>query len=364
MIKLNLDNKHYFKMENNKEKKFKTPFDIPREHNHVASTHSDTTISLGKKERDLLRYLFIHKSKRFNVRDYSRSIAKIPRSTVYSCLDKLEKLELVNRSLGDNKISEKGLILIDSQESSIGNEPVGASRSECREINKLSTHFHKFKAIITERKNFSKLRLERLNPKGIKENNLHNLKQTIVYFEDATIVINPKQLIINLYDVITDNVEDSDIKCLSRAIEYSKKLMSVGIETEGILVEEGHWARIQSFLSDFLYEKVDNKYFLDLGDGKMFYIDHSPDKFGVPKREDETNDKIVRERVDSFLNQISSNDFDLHDIDKIKESLGFITKLESARLTDQIEENKLKRLQLEKKEISENKFEGYTGYLG
>jgi len=94
--------------------------------------------------------------------------------------------------------------------------------------------------------------------------------------------------------------------------------MSIGIETEGIFTEEGHWARIKSMLSDFLYDKIDNKYYLDLGNGKHFWIDYSPDKYGIPKREDETNDKEVRERIDNFLGQVASDDFDLQDIRKKK----------------------------------------------
>jgi DNA-binding MarR family transcriptional regulator len=330
-------------MEKKEEKRSENNSDTQRGAMSDLPTYSHTPISLRTKERQLLRYLLYNKGKRFNVRDYARNIAKIPRSSVYDYLDKLENLGFINRELGDSQISEKGIILLESQE----NMTVGGSRSECREEGKLSTHFHKFHLQIKDTRNFLKSRLEKLKPNGIKENKLHNLHQVFVYFDDATIIINPKQVIMTLYDVISDNVEDSDMKCLSRAVEYAKKFMSVGLETEGIMLEEGHWARIKSVLSDFIYDKVDERYFLKLDNGNVFYIDHSPDKNGIPKREDETNDKVVRERVDNFMTQIMKNDFDLHDIDKIKESLGFLTKLECSRLQDQIEENKLKRKQLE-----------------
>ena len=318
--------------------------DTPRETKGVEPTYSPPPISIGTGERELLRFMFSNKDKRFNLRDYALNIVKIPRSTVYDYINKLERNGFIKKDLADNKISKKGIILLQAQE----NMGVGGSRSGCREINKLSTHFHKFKLPRSNKNNFSMLKLKRLNPIKITENKLHNLHQIIVHFDDATILINPKQLIINLYDIITDDVEESDLQSLSRAVEYAKKFMDVGIETEGIFTEEGHWARIKSMLSDFLYDKIDNKYYLELEGGKHFWIDHSPDKYGIPKREDETNDKVVRERVDNFLTQISSEDFDLKDINKIKESLGFITKLEASRLTDQIEETKLKRIQLEK----------------
>ena len=323
---------------------YKKSSDTPRETKGVEPTGSHPIISIGTGERDLLRFMFSNKDKRFNLRDYALNISKIPRSTVYDYINKLEREGLIKKDIANNKISEKGIILLQAQE----NMGVGSSRSGCREINKLSTHFHKFKLPISSKNKFSMFKLKRLNPTNIKENKLHNLHQIIVHFDDATILINPKQLIINLYDVITDNVEESDFQCLSRAVEYAKKFMSIGIETEGIFTEEGHWARIKSMLSDFLYDKIDNKYYLDLGNGKHFWIDYSPDKYGIPKREDETNDKEVRERIDNFLGQVASDDFDLQDINKIKNSLGFITKLETARLTDKIEETKLKRIELEK----------------
>ena len=339
-------------------KRYKKDSDTPRETKGVEPTCSVSYISIGTGERDLLRYMFSNKNERFNVRDYALNIAKIPRSTVYDKINKLERNGLIKKDEANNKITEKGIVLLESQE----NRGVGGSRSGCREINKLSTHFHKFKLPISNKNNFNMFNLKRLNPINIKENKLHNLHQTIVHFDDATILINPKQLIINLYDVVTDNVEESDFQCLSRAVEYAKKFMSVGIETEGIFTEEGHWARIKSMLSDFLYDKIDNKYYLELKDGKHFWIDHSPDKYGNPKREDETNDKEVRERIDNFLGQVASDDFDLKDINKIKESLGFITKLESARLTDQIEETKLKRIQLEKQTYLKSEYT--PSYLG
>jgi hypothetical protein len=68
--------------------------------------------------------------------------------------------------------------------------------------------------------------------------------------------------------------------------------------------------------------------------------------------------------VDNFLNQVSSNDFDLTDINKVKEALGFVAKLEVARLQDEIETTKLKRQQLEKEKITFIAGKEIPGYLG
>ena len=255
----------------------------------VNPTYSVPSISTATGERRLLRYLYQTNNTRFNLRNYSINIAKVPRSTVYDQLNKLERYGFVKRELANNKITEKGMIFLQSSEK----EGVGSSRRVCRKREKLSTHFHKFKLPISDKRNFNNSRIKELNAKEMIENKLHNLHQTIIYFDDATIVIN-------------------------RALEYAKELRKIGIITEGILVEEGHWARIDSILSELIYEKVDGKYFLDLGDGKKFWIDHS-----LGKKEDETNDKIVRERVDKFLTEISNNDVSVLDIDKITKSLGF-----------------------------------------
>lgn len=317
----------------------------------VNPTYSDPSISIASGERKLLRYLFKTNNQRFNVRDYSINIAKIPRSSVYDQINKLERYGFVKRELANNKITQKGMIFLQSSEK----EGVGSSRWVCRKKEKLSTHFHKFKLPIKDKKNFNLSRIKELNATNVKENKLHNLHQTIINFDDATIVINPKQLIIHLYDIISDNVEDSDLKSLDRAIEYTKKLSKVGIITEGILVEEGHWARVDSILSGLLYEKVDGKYFLDLGDGKKFWIDHS-----LGKKEDETNDKVVRERVDKFLTEVSNNDISLLDINKITKSLGFISKLESTRLLNEIDLRK-QSLKINKEPISELIKTNYIG---
>ena len=320
----------------------------------VNPTHSDPSISIASEERRLLRYLYQSNNKRFNVRDYSINIAKRPRSTVYDYLNKLERLGFVERELANNHITKKGIILLQSSE----NEGVGASRKVCRKNENLSTHFHKFKLPISDKRNFNNSKIKKLGAVNVKENKLHNLHQTIIYFNDATIIVNPKQLIINLYDIISENVENSDLESLNRAIEYAKKMMKVGVMTEGIqITEEGHWARVDSILSELLYKKVDNKYFLDLGDGKKFWIDHS-----LGKKEDETNDKVVRERVDKFLTEVSNNDVSLMDIDKITKSLGFITKLESTRLLNEIDLRKQQTT--EKVELKNSIKTDYFGYIG
>ena len=315
-------------------------------------------ISLRDKERHLL--IAISKVKRLNVNGYSDS-NKIPRSTTRTRIKKLARLELVSDKEAYKTITKRGLIYLENT-NQIEKGGVGNLRKGGRK-NQLSTHWHKFTLPIKDKNKFRKESLERLDHKGIKENRLPNLHQIIVTLDEAKIIINPKQVIISLYDVVTEDVDESDIECLSRAVEYVEKLKSFGLETEGIMVERGHWARIDSTLSNFIYDKVDNRYFLTLSDGSKFWIDNSPDKYGNRNKEDETDSKLVRQRVDNLLDGIGTGKIDLTDINKIKESLGFITKLEAARLMDKVEENKITRLKLEMQRPETSELKTTPGYI-
>lgn len=330
--------------------------DTLRNDRGVGPTPSPPIISCGDKNKKLLEHLLKIGDSRLNVKEYAR-INKIARSTVYEILNRLERKELVSRKLADNKITKKGKIYLETTNRGVG-RGVGNSRWGCRDFGNLSTHYHTFVLPIKDRSKFKIERLDTIKNEGYKENRLANLHQIIIDFQDAKIVINPKQVRINLFDINSKNVEDSDIECLSRAIEYAELMRKIGVETEGAMVEKGHWARVESVLSDFIYNKVDSRYFLTLKSGAKFWIDHSDGK-----EEDETDNKIVRKRVDDFLNQVASNDYDLSDISKVKESLGFITKLESMRLSDKIEENKLERLRLKKENFKEKELNLGVSYI-
>lgn len=301
----------------------------PTEKKCTKPTYRPSSVSLGTKDRKLLVYLLSNQNMRFNLRNYSNKI-NLSRSSVYDMLNRLKKYGFVSRETANNKITEKGKIYL----SSIGNGCVESVRRGCREEGNLSTHYHKFKLPISNKQYFIKAKLNDLNPLEIKENKLHNLHQIIITFDDATIVINPKTVILNLFDIITDDVSNSDLESIDRMLEYVKKLSSVGIDTQGSILEEGHWARVESLLSEFLFNKVDNKYFLDLGDSKKFWIDHSD------KREDETNDKEVRERMDTFLSDMIDSEGLISDIDKIVKALGFISKIEAIKMKKEIDLNK------------------------
>lgn len=309
----------------------------PTENKSVFPTPSDPNVSIGKLDKEILKHLALNKNSRFNIKEYAR-INKIARTNVYDSLARLIRYEFVVKDLSNHKITERGNIYLEST-NQMG---VGGVRKECRTSANLSTHLNKFKLQISDVSKFRTEKISLIKNKGYKENRLCNLHQTIISFEDATVTINPKQVIITLYDILTDNTEDSDQRNLSRAVGYAELLRTIGVQTEGIMIESGHWARVESFLSDWIYDKIDTRYFLTLSDGSRFWIDHSHGK-----NEDETDSKILRQKVDTLLNDVIKTEGRFSDIDKINESLGFITKLEATRLMKEIEENKRLTLQLE-----------------
>jgi len=304
-------------MNNKKSSKKNRP---PTKNNNKKASLPLPIVSLREQERKLLKEM--SNGKRLNVNGYS-DYNKIPRSTTRTRLKKLDRLGLVDDKETCKTITKRGLIYLENT-NQIEKEGVGSSRQEGRK-NQLSTHWNRFELLIEDKQKFRKESLERLNHKGIKENKLHNLHQIFITLDDAKIIINPKRIYIDLYEVLTEDTEESDMKCLNRAVEYAEKLKSFGLKTSGVMVEKGHWARIESNLADFLYKNVDEKYELILEDGSKFFIDCSK------VLEDETDNKIVRKNIDKALNKIGIGDIDFDDIDKIKESIGSIARFEAIK---------------------------------
>lgn len=335
--------------------------DTVREKKTLNPTYSVPTISLPVEDERVLLYLL--KEEKMNVRRYS-IINRIPRSTVYDSLIRLNKINLVVYENRNIRISELGKTYLKKTNKTdiVG---VGASRLECRD-NKLSTHIKKFILPISDKRKFRDLKLNSIKSLGWKPIKMNNWIQYIIKFEDANIVINPNEVRIGLNDLISDNLNESDEHSLSRLIDYVNLLKNIGILTEGALVEEeGHWARVNSVLAEWLCSKIDNKYFLELDDGTKFWIDFSNNKI-----EDETNKKIARSRLDKNIGGIMSGKYELdnininrEDISEIREALFSITTMEKVRLMDRIEQNKLKRIELEKQAFIETKLNFTPSYI-
>jgi len=279
--------------------------------NLTCRTDSHTpSFPMEKKEKHLLSALKNCKELRFSVRNYAL-LNKIARSTVYDLLKKLENKCFVKKeNYGCWQITHKGNSVF---------TPVGNSRLPCRN-DQLSSHFQTFKLPLKNKDKFNLNKLLNANPNNHKELKLMNLTINYFYFDDVTLILKPKVLEINIKEIISNSIEESTTITLNTALKYIDLLTGCGLTFENIVLDKGHYARVQSHLADFL-KNIDNRYKLDLGNGKKFWIDCSD------KLEDETNDIDTRERLDTFLTDALSCNSLMSDIGKMKEVLGTIIKL-------------------------------------
>lgn len=274
-------------------------------------THRHTKISIGKKEREILRYLLNHQDERFNARQYSK-LNSVNRTTVIDNLNRLIRKDLVEKPYAGNyKITKKGTDFLAMSES------VRNVRSPCR-AEKLSVHFFKYAAFIGEE--ITKEKFLFLNPIKTETHPLPNFTEHHLYFDDATITLKKKQIIIHIKDIVGHSVDDSHDIAFHKCMAYISSIKLKGIKVEGLRVfSKPHYARVGSYLAKKL-SKIDKKYHLNFADGSKFFIDYSDEV------EDETTDAEYRKRIDEiFLDAKESksvfSDVDRHDIDldKLKE---------------------------------------------
>lgn len=277
--------------------------------------HTHPFISTGNKSKTLLNALYMSRDERFNVKNYYR-ISGVPRSTIYSMLDTLiKKGFVIKHNVGNYRITNKGTEYLQLAMSST------PSRSECRDsIKNMSMHYIKYKLLIKDKTKFSESRISELNPIRWKPLELRNQRILYIYFEDSTVIIHPKCVLIRIHDILAENAEEAEIMAFNKAMKHIIKLNKIGLQEQSISLDSAHFARVKSILSEFL-GKIDDKYFLDLGDKKKFWIDTSNEN-----QEDETNDIIVRKRVDQAMQDIMKNDIDLTEIKEQRKILGMITK--------------------------------------
>jgi len=193
-----------------------------------------------------------------------------------------------------------------------------STRRPCRP-GKLSTHYLKYSLSI---ESIDLTSLDNLHPEKIKENTLKNFKEFYLYFDDCTINIKKRKIILHIKDIITNTVEDAQDQGIQIAFKYTKKLKKISKITNLQVHGKAHYARVCSILSKQLI-KVDDKYKLTFSDGVKLWIDYSNDK-----TEDETNNAEYRERIDNIFtdartSQSTFSDVDRHevDLDKIKNIL-------------------------------------------
>lgn len=271
---------------------------------HSKTRQSFPSISCGKREKQILRYLLDNDDEWFNIRKYSK-VKGIPRSSIYDILNRLISKRMINKV---RQVTTKGKRYLGMSESV--QKP---DRRECRK-EKLSTHYLKYNLKIKDKNEYSYEKLRQLQPERTKQNILRNFTEDYAYFEDSTIVIKLNSIIIHIHDIITNNVEEAHFIAFQRAIALTVSLSKIGLKTERMTLSQAHYARVESYLSEKLH-KIDNKYFLDLGNGEKFWIDMSD------KREDETDSAPYRDRVDELFLDLKNSKSVMSDVDKAKDDL-------------------------------------------
>lgn len=318
-------------------------------------------ISLGEQEEKLL--LNINKKKKFNINEYS-DMYNIARSTTRSRLKKLDRIGLIyyrpKKKLGYVSVLKMGKVYLEN----IKKIRDDNSRLRGRKVskkNELSSHWKKFSFNIEDMSNFRDTRLNFIDCSWRWNTGMRNWNELIIIFNDATVIIKTKTLIIEFKDMVDENVDEIDSVMLRRMVEYTDLLDSLGIKLGRVSVERGHWARVDSLLSDILYKKVGEKYYIEKDGKKLFWIDFSPDKTGKRKKEDEVPDKEMRRNLDYNIDQqlekkieFDKMDINSMSIEEIKGALGLVTKdlnklaeIEKIKLSSEIERNKLKKMEIE-----------------
>lgn len=295
-------------------------------HNSSNGNKGVGRVSVGPRELQILRYITNSAGQVFNKRKCARDLS-IPRSTVYDILDRLQAKGLI-------KIDQHKIQVTSQGSSCIEYRPSKHTRKDPdNPTENLSMHYTRYKFKIKNQARFRPDRLKELQPNGTDSNTMTNWTQYFAYFDDATIIVNTNHIIIRVRDILSSDAEKAHYKSFRIAIQYIQRLKGIGIIGEGIQLERAHYARVQSYLSEFLL-RVDERYYLDLGDGHMFWVDNSPTpKHPEGKKEDETDSLEYRSRLDEFMQDLNYSESSMTDVDKMKEVMSMFIRLEYMKQT-------------------------------
>jgi len=291
----------------------------PTERHPVFSTDTHTLISCGTKEREVLEY--VSKLEGALNKSLMARTLKRARTTIISNINRLRDKGLIETDGAYTiKLTTKGENYLGA---SLGeNRGVENLRRGCRK-GTLSVHYLRF---ILPLKNswekFDPLKIPNLKLNNHRTLNNKNMPQHLLYYENATIIINKYQVAIRIHDVVDIDTENAIFNALNKALDLLPDLKYLGLNTESITLEDPHYTRVESLLADAL-SKINGRYFLELKDGTKFWIDNSGKKINP---EDETNRELARIRVDKVMKDIIENDIDLKDLDKLKSSLADLSK--------------------------------------
>lgn len=236
-------------------------------------------------------YILSLGKERFNARLFTRK-SNISRSTTNSRILRLQDKGLLEGyGTGCVRVTSKGKKLY---EASGGRSK--ASRYVCR-TSFISNHKILYIIKISDMKGFIPGRIDNILPIEWRKIELPNRSEYVLYFDDATIVIKTNQINLMIHDIVQEDTDSAIIEKTNIFFRYLKKIESLGIITSGVKLVQEHYARVKTAFAQSL-EKIDDKYYIDLGDGRKFFIDHSDDNL-----EEETNDEESRTNLDKVIKE-------------------------------------------------------------
>jgi hypothetical protein len=153
--------------------------------------------------------------------------------------------------------------------------------------------------------------------------------------DNIDIVITKSNIIIKPKNIFGDTHLETIYMALEKTFQVIEKLIEQGFEFKNdngiikLIQTSGHFAETNSLLSDFFEKNNLDKFNVKNKEGKtLFWIDHSDGK-----RHDETDDETKRLRLNNHLNDIMENEvsniskIEL-DLEKMKEIMSNMIKLE------------------------------------
>lgn len=265
-------------------------------------------VSCGKTERTLLEY-FAHKkqiNETFKRRTAARDLHWHPTTTS----DRLKKL--VTAGLLD-KVGIGTYVLTDTGKAFLQGTDAhhGACRTSSPSVHdKISMHAIKYDLNVSSRKFFKWSALESLGT--VTPVPMKGWVYYKVEIPEGTLWIFPHKVTLNVNEVVSPDVELSLMRALNTAVDVTKRLEKVGIFSEGLHLDNAHYARIQSVLASALTQKL-GRYQYKLEDGSSYWIDFSSEQI-----EGETDSAALRQRVDQFIEDLPKSTHVLSDMQAIE----------------------------------------------
>lgn len=276
------------------------------------SSDSLPFISLGREERKILREYLSPEKIPTSMRGRAQYFG-VPRSTLYDIMKRLISKKLL---VQDGKTQRLGVTQLGRK--ILGETPVGSRQAACLGPRQnLSQHFIRFELYIKDRSFF---RPEDLNKIGEVRDPvpMKGWQYYQVFVDGDEIRVFPNTITIYVGEVMGSHVDETQLRALDRAANLAVLLEKVGLHVYGMKLDASHYERVGSILGDALLKNL-GKYYYELPDKRAFWVDFSGDKIN-----DESNDPMLRARVDQWIESLSSTTSDMRDVDKLRDITGAV----------------------------------------